>query len=124
MDFGFRSSLWGEEILSTRLIKMAYETEVPQENSTVSESSLSFFLKNLAPVFRGDYAHISYRSFPDYYKRRGSFLIAWKEFEEARSWVKTHRYRFKSDARTIAERFIVFNENYDENDSLDTSGTA
>ena len=110
MDFGFRSSLWGEEIASTQFIKMSYETELPLENSTVNESSLKFILKNLSPVFRKDYAHIPYRRFFDYYKRRRHLSAAWKEFKEARDWVKINRYRFKSDARTIAERFITEEE--------------
>ena len=105
MDFGFRSWLWGEEILLTQLLKLSYETEIPLEDSTVTESSMSFTLKNLAPVFRGDYAHIPYRRFPEYLFKRGSPSLAWKEFKEARNWVKLNRYRFKSDARTIAELF-------------------
>ena len=105
MDFGFRSWLWGEEILATQLLKLSYEGYIPQEDGTVTESSMSFILKNLAPVFRRDYAHIPYRRFPEYLFKRGSPSVAWKEFKEARNWVKLNRHRFKSDARTIAELF-------------------
>ena len=108
MDFGFRSSLWGEEISSTQLIKLSYDGAVPQEDSTTGEGYLQFFLKNLAPVFRGDYAHLPLRRFPGYVKRRGGLFAAWKEFSAARAWVKINRFRFSSDARTIAERFTVF----------------
>ena len=108
MDFGFRSRLWGEEISATMLIKVAYNGEIPQEDSTADLGGMRFYLKNLAPVFRGDYAHIPLRRFPAYCKRRGVLMEAWKEFFAARSWVKINRYRFTSDARTIAERFITF----------------
>ena len=106
MDFGFRSSLWGEEIASTRLIKLSYEGAVPREDSTPGDGWRHFFLKNLAPVFRRDYAHIPLARFPAYLRRRGDLFTAWEEFSLAREWVWTNRYRFVSDARTIAERFV------------------
>ena len=106
MDFGFRSSLWGEEIASTRLIKLSYEGTVPYEDTTQGEGWRRFFLKNLAPVFRRDYAHIPLARFPSYARRRGELLAAWEEYTSAREWVKTNRYRFVSDARTVAERFV------------------
>ena len=110
MDFGFRSSLWGEEIAATQLIKLSYDNVVPLEDSTIGESWRKFFLKNLAPVFRRDSAHIPLRRFFGYYSRRGDFPEAWKEFYAARAWVRTNRYRFKSDAKTIAERFEYFRQ--------------
>lgn len=105
MDFGYRSRLWGEETAATLLVKLAYEGAVPQEDGTADVGALRFYLKNLAPVFRGDYAHLPLRRFPSYYRKRGDFFAAWDEFSEAREWVKTNRYRFCSDARTIAELF-------------------
>ena len=114
MDFGFRSSLWGEEIAVTQLIKLSYEGAIPEEDSTAGEGYRWFFLKNLAPVFRGDYAHIPFARFPGYLKRRGHLLAAWEEFSAARAWVKTNRFRFTSDARTITERW----ENFDDKDAL------
>jgi len=112
-DFGFRSSLWGEKIASTRFIKLKYEGLIPQKDSTAEEGYKRFFLKNLAPVFRSDYAHIPLRRFPWYWIKMGNDLFsAWEEFSAAREWVKTNRYRFTSDARTIVERW----------ETLDTSG--
>ena len=105
MDFGFRSSLWGEEIATTQLIKLSYEGTVPEEDSTAGEGFLRFFLKNLIPVFRGDSANIPLSRYPKYLGRRGELITSWEEFSAARAWVKTNRYRFISDARTIAERF-------------------
>ncbi|MCL2602751.1 MAG: hypothetical protein FWD91_08065, partial [Treponema sp.] len=113
MDFGFRSSLWGEKIEATKLIKLSYEGEVPPKDSTAENSYKRFFLKNLAPEFRCDYAHIPLRRFPGYYRRMGSDLSsAWLEFSATREWVRINRYRFTSDARTIVERW----------ESLDVSG--
>ena len=111
MDFGFRSSLWGEEIAFTRLIKLAYDEDLPVEDSTITESCMRFILKNLAPVFRRDYGYIPFRRFPSWLGKRKKISSAWKEFREIRQWVKINRYRFKSDARTIAERFAVEDEN-------------
>ena len=106
MDFGFRSSLWGEEIAATQLIKLSYEESIPQEDSSAGDSYWRFFLKNIIPIFRRDYAHIPLRRFPGYFKRRGGDLVAaWREFSAARDWVNINRYRFTSDARTIAERW-------------------
>jgi hypothetical protein len=119
MDFGFRSSLWGEEIAVTQLIKLSYEGAVPQEDSTAGEGFRRFFLKNLAPVFRGDHAHVPLGRFPGYLKKRGDLFTAWKEFSIARTWVKTNRYRFVSDARTIAERFVSFEAGVEPDEKTD-----
>jgi hypothetical protein len=105
MDFGFRSSLWGEEIAATLLIKIAYEKAIPLNDSTAGEGYCRFFLKNLAPVFRRDYAHLPLGRFPAYFRRRGELFKAWEEFNAARLWVKTNRYRFVSDSRIVAENF-------------------
>jgi len=129
MDFGFRSSLWGEEIASTALIKLSYEGLVPEEDSTADEGFLRFFLKNLAPVFKGDYAHIPLRRFPGYLKMRGGLLAAWDEFSSARTWVKTNRFRFSSDAGIMTELFASIEteaeteaESGDERDELAMEG--
>jgi hypothetical protein len=104
MDFGFRAHLWGEKIISTRYIKLAYEGSTPEEETTVEAGYRRFFLKNLAPVFRSDYAHIPLRRFPGFFRRSSEDLLSmWEEFSQARRWVKTNRYRFRHDARMLAE---------------------
>ena len=106
MDFGFRSCLWGEEIAFTQLIKLSYENAVPLEDGTADENSRRFYLKNISPVFRGDYSYLPLRRFIKYVRIRGGELpSAWKEFSAARVWVKTNSYRFTSDARTVVERW-------------------
>jgi hypothetical protein len=104
MDFGFRSHLWGEEIQSSQLIRLSYNGEVPPENSTADESYRRFYLKNLAPVFRGDNAYIPWRRFPGYLFHCGQGpFAAWEDFTEGRRWVWTNRYRFRGDARALMD---------------------
>ena len=104
MDFGFRSHLWGEEIVVNTGIKFSYEGTITPEDETTEESFRRFYLKNLAPVFRGDHADLPLRRFPGFFLGlRLDILSAWEEFSQARSWVKTNRYRFHCDARTVAE---------------------
>jgi hypothetical protein len=106
MDFGFRSWLWGEEIAATKEIKLFYDGEAPAENNTAEESYLRFYLKNLAPVFRGDYANLPLRKFPAYLFRAGGDPFgAWEDFSEGRRWVRTNMFRFSRDARTLMERW-------------------
>jgi hypothetical protein len=109
MDFGFRSHLWGEEIISTHYIKLAFEGSTPGEEATAAAGYRRFSLKNLAPVFRSDYAHIPLRRFPGFFRHSGEdFLSMWEEFSQARHWVKTNRYRFKYDAKMLAELWGSF----------------
>ena len=104
MDFGFRAWLWGEQIACTQLVRMSYDGDIPSEDSTAEDSYKRFFLKNLAPVFRGDSAHIPLRRYPRYVMKSGDGPFeAWEEFMEARKWVETNRYRFKQDAHTLTE---------------------
>jgi hypothetical protein len=104
MDFGFRAHLWGEEIRSTQLIRLSYNGEAPSEDSTAEESYRRFYLKNLAPVFQGDNAHIPLRRFFSYFFRSGGDpFSAWQEFAEGRRWVRLNRYRFRRDARALTD---------------------
>jgi hypothetical protein len=104
MDFGFRAYLWGEQVNGTQMVRLSYDGETPPEDSTADESYQRFYLKNLAPVFQGDYASIPLRRFPAYFWRTGKGLFtAWDDFIKGRRWVQTNRYRFRSDARAITE---------------------
>jgi hypothetical protein len=102
MDFGFRACLWGEEIVSTRQVKLAYEGDMPVEDSTIGESYRRFYLKNLAPLFRDGAARLPVLRFPGYLVRSGGDpAAAWKNFSEVRRWVKLNRYRWITDARGV-----------------------
>jgi hypothetical protein len=104
MDFGFRAHLWGEEIRSTQLVRLVYDGETVPADSTAESSYRLFYLKNLAPVFRGDHAHIPLRRFSSYLAKSGwDILSAWDEFFRERRWVQENRNRFRSDARAVTD---------------------
>jgi hypothetical protein len=104
MDFGFRAHLWGEEISCTQMIRLSYDGEIPAEDNTAEESYRRFYLKNLAPVFRGDFSYLPLRRFPAYLIRTGGDpFAAWEAFSESRRWVRVNRYRFRSDARSLTD---------------------
>jgi hypothetical protein len=106
MDFGFRACLWGEEIRLTAQTKLSYSGDMPHEDNTAEESYRRFYLKNLAPVFRGDYAHLPLRRFPAYlFRSGGDPFAAWEDFAESRRWVKTNRYRWRCDPGSVPERW-------------------
>jgi hypothetical protein len=103
MDLGFRAHLWGEEIRCTQLIRLSYEGEPSPEDATADAGYRRFYLRNLAPVFRRDAAHVPLRIFSSYYfKTGGGPMAAWKEFKENRQWVRDNARRFKQDARNLA----------------------
>ena len=106
MDFGFRAHLWGEEIALNLHYKLSCDGELPAENYTVEENYKRFYLKNIAPVFKSDYAHLPYYRFPGYFNKSGDDLLtAWEEFKLARKWVIMNKFRYKCDARAVISRF-------------------
>jgi hypothetical protein len=106
MDFGFRALLWGEEIAVNLHLKLSYNGELPTEDFTVEESYRRFYMKNLAPVFRNDYAHLPFYRFPSYVHKSGDdFFSAWEEFKECRKWVVKNKFRWRCDARTVTNRW-------------------
>jgi len=109
MDFGFRAHLWGEEITAATAFRLSYEGSVTPEDTTADESFRRFYLKNIAPVFRGDHANLPLRRFPGYLSRlNGDMLTAWDEFKIVRAWVKTNQYRFRCDAAAVTEMWGAF----------------
>ena len=103
MDFGFRAFLWGEEIAINFHFKLSYDGELPSEDFTVEENYRRFYLKNLAPVFRRDYAHLPLYRFPSFLGNSGEDIFAaWEEFKESRRWVKKNKFRWRCDARGVS----------------------
>jgi hypothetical protein len=106
MDFGFRARLWGEEIALSLQLKLSYNGELPSENITVEESYRRFYMKNLAPVFRNDYAHLPFYCFPSYlFKSKDEFFSSWEEFKECRKWVIKNKFRWTCDARAVTKHW-------------------
>jgi hypothetical protein len=106
MDFGFRAYLWGGEIISTQTLKLSYETDFPTEKNMGSPDYNRFYLKNIAPVFRGDCAHLPLRRFPGFLLQTGGGIsAAWEDFAESRRWVHANSFRWHSDPRAIVKRW-------------------
>jgi len=106
MDFGFRSHLWGEEIAFSLQLKLSYSGELPSQDATIDHDYKRFYLKNLAPVFRNDYAHLPLYCFPPFVTRAGEDLAcAWDEFKECRRWIVKNKFRWKMDARAVINRW-------------------
>lgn len=104
LDFGFRAWLWGEEIRLSQALRVGYEDEPPQEDATPDETYKWFWLKNLAPVFRGDSGAVPGRRYWSYLRsRKGNPFTALSEFKSAAEWVKLNRYRFRSDASSVVD---------------------
>ncbi|MDR2965273.1 MAG: hypothetical protein LBU88_05820 [Treponema sp.] len=102
LDFGFRSFLWGEEISLSLQLKLCYDADMPIEDFTVEENYRRFKLKNLAPVYRSNYAHLPYYRFLSYFAKSGDDIFnAWKEFKEGRRWVIKNKYRWKIDTKGV-----------------------
>lgn len=104
MDFGFRAYLWGAKIPSSQLIKVVYDGNLPPQDTSMHGDYRRFYLKNIAPVFRGDTAHLPWRRFIPYLFKSGEgWKSAWNSFRDARAWVELYKYRFRLDARQLTE---------------------
>jgi len=125
MDFGFRAFLWGEEIALNLHFKLSYDGELPSEDFTVEENYRRFYLKNLAPVFRRDYAHLPFYRFPSFLGKSGEdILTAWEEFKESRKWVRKNKFRWKHDARGVTDIWNSVIKNGEKIDSDCTAGES
>jgi hypothetical protein len=103
LDFGFRAWLWGEEIRIAQALKLSYAEPPPPEDETPDEGYKWFWLKNLAPAFHGDSAAIGLSRLWAYLRSRGAWGgRALGEFRAAREWVRLNRYRFRTDAPSLA----------------------
>jgi hypothetical protein len=106
MDFGFRTFLWGEEIALNLHYKVSYDSELPPEDFTVEDSYRRFYLKNMAPVFRGDYAYLPFYRFLSFLnKSEDDLFSAWEEFLQSRKWVRKNKYRWRLDARGVTGKW-------------------
>jgi len=102
MDFGFRAYLWGEEISLNLHYKISCDGELPPQDFTVEENYRRFYLKNLAPVYKRDYAHLPFYRFPAFFCKSGEdIFLTWEEFLQTRKWVKKNKYRWKCDAHSV-----------------------
>jgi hypothetical protein len=103
LDFGFRAWLWGEEIRIIQALKLAYAEPPLAEDETPDDCYKWFWLKNLAPSFRGDSGLVGFSRFWSYLWSRGGSTSALGEFKTAREWVNLNRYRFRTDASSLVD---------------------
>ncbi len=106
LDFSIRNWLCGEKIISSPIFKFTYEMSEPIYDSTIDGSYFRFYLKNIAPVFKKDYAYIPLTYFFQFHRRSSfSFSNAMKEFKMVRKWVSKNAYHFKMDIKTLTEKW-------------------
>lgn len=111
MDFFLRAWLWGEKTLLTTYLRLYYEGMIPMEDTTIDASYLRFFLKNVAPKIKTDYAYIPINKFFGYASRKGGGLIECvQEFADARKWVEKNKYRFKMTVQDFVQTWEVKKE--------------
>lgn len=104
LDFGMRTWLWGEDIRYAQALKLNYESPPPSDDTTPDEDYGRFWLKNLAPVYKGDSATLpGSRLWRFILRARINPKAAYDEFRLAKDWVSACSYRFKDDASGLAD---------------------
>ena len=104
LDLSFRAWLWGEKIVLSSFLTMSYGADRAEEDTTASQYSNRFYLKNLVPKFVRDHAEIPWSSFLLFLPRSScGFFEALGQFRDARRWVRENQYRFRLDAVSLVE---------------------
>jgi hypothetical protein len=107
-DFGFRSYMWGEEILVDSHIRIKMQNQLPGEDTSADEDYKQFYLKNLAVNFSGDTGYIpTTRFFSFYLKTGGGIIDSYREFKAARDWVNKNSFRFKMNSKSVIDLWEV-----------------
>ncbi len=95
LDFGFRTYLWGNEMVILNMLKMKYAGNFPVENISADSSYMTFYLKNLAPVLGKDGMYLPGKRFFHYARKSGvNIFKAYKYFKQVSGWVSINRYKF------------------------------
>lgn len=106
LDLAFRAWLWGERITFSTAFSLSYSAEVPVIDSSASQFSNRFYLKNLVPRFYADHGSIPRSSFFAFWGSSScGFFEALRRFKEARLWAADNKYRFKRDALDLVENW-------------------
>jgi len=108
LDWGLRSHLWGETLQVHRSFSVEYRLSAPVVNQTADPGSSVVYLRNLAIRHRGDHGELPWTRFWRHWSRSGQTLLpCLRQFSRERNWVKKHRYRYRTDARLLAELWGV-----------------
>lgn len=107
MDFGFRSHMWGEEILGSTLVRASYSSRtVPEDQTADAQSYPRFFLRNLLPRVENSGARLPKHKLLSFVLRTGVGLAAGRRlFKEAQRWVDKNSERFHRDARSLVNQW-------------------
>ncbi len=107
MDFGFRSHMWGEEILGSTLVRASYTSKTAPEDQTADAVSYPrFFLRNLLPRVDTEGARLPKHKLLSFVLRTGVGLSAGRRlFKEAQRWVDKNSERFNRDARSLVNQW-------------------
>jgi hypothetical protein len=104
LDFGLRCFLWGERLLGTMRMSLTYTGSPPEEDATPDEGYKKVWLKNMAVRMRRDMGVLpAWRAVDYMFHSDTGPLYALKEFGIVRRWVRTHRFRFRRDARDLVD---------------------
>ena len=107
MDFGFRSHMWGEQIVGSTVLRAGYNSKTPPEDQTADAVGYPrFFLRNLLPRVEAERARLPKRRLlPFVFKTGVSFSRGVKLFKEAQWWVDKNSERFVRDARSVVNQW-------------------
>jgi len=119
MDFGFRSHLWGEEIALSLQLRLLCEGEPIAQDKTVKESYRRFYLRNLAPVFNGSYAHLPIYRLPSFLFKGEDIVSAWEEFFISRKWVTENKNKWRCGAHAVTGLWDNVNTNTNDGENIE-----
>jgi hypothetical protein len=107
MDFGFRSHMWGEEIIGSTLVRAAYSSKTAPEDQTAdAESYPRFYLRNLLPRVEAGGARLPTHKLLSFVLRTGVGIAPGRRlFKEAQRWVDKNSERFNRDARSLVNQW-------------------
>lgn len=102
LDFSVRCWLWGEKIITSPIFRMVYQNKEPILDATLDHSYFRFFLKNVAPSMKVDYAYVPFSRFLRFHRHSiYSFGPAISEFKRVRKWVSKNKFRYKTDMEAL-----------------------
>ncbi len=106
LDFGFRSHLYGSEIIISNNFKIKYASETPIENVSADDSYMTFYLKNLALSLGNNGIELSWKMFFHYAKKSGLNLFnAYKYFAKAAAWVKLNNKKINQEPAKLISKW-------------------
>jgi hypothetical protein len=102
LDLGFRAFMWGERVQLSTAFSIQYTSTPVTEDTTPDSSYKFFFLKNMFVSAASGEGRLSPFKVLHYMAKADSGPVkSWKEFQDARKWIKQNSTRFKKDAKSL-----------------------